>query len=329
MPVTGGDLGRFAGRCILITGGGGYLGSALINLLQECDCRILRLERKEVPRGTCPGAATRITDLHGDLRDHGVWETALHGVDMVIHLAAQTSAYVANGDPEADQAVNVAPMLRLLEACRRQGKRLPICFASTVTVAGIPERLPVDESHPDHPLTVYDLHKLMAEQYLRWYSEQGFVEGVSLRLSNLYGPGPVSSSADRGFLNQMIRRALAGDMLTCYGEGDRVRDYLYVEDAARAFLAAAGRAGELSGKTFVVGSGCGHTIAEALGLVARQAALRTGKQVAVERVDPPPGLSPIEDRHFIADSRRFARITGWSARIPLAEGIHLTLEAFS
>ncbi len=147
----------------------------------------------------------------------------------------------------------------------------------------------------------------MAEQYLRWYSEQGFVRGVTLRLANVYGPGPRSSCADRGILNQMIRRALAGEPLTVYGPGDQVRDYLYVEDAARAFLSAAASEEALNGKYFVIGSGVGHTIAEAMEIVAERCALRTGKRVPVVHVKPPAILSPIEQRHFIADSGLFLR----------------------
>ena len=316
------------GRTILVTGGAGYLASGLVALLKNIDCRIIRLHKQGAFPAPVTGVA-QIRDVAGDVRDPEVWEHNLAGVDYLFHFAAQTSTYAANADPVADQAANVLPMLHLLEACRRQGRRPTVCFASTVTVAGIPARLPVDESHADHPLTIYDLHKLMAEQYLRWYSEQGVVRGVTLRLANVYGPGPRSSRADRGILNQMIRRALAGEILTVYGAGEQVRDYVYVEDAARAFLAAALHSEALNGKYFVIGSGRGHTIAEALGLVADRAAARTGIPVPVRHVAPPGDLSPIEQRHFVADSDRFRKATGWQASHTLDQGIDRTLEAFS
>jgi UDP-glucose 4-epimerase len=318
----------FGGRTLLITGGTGYLASAVVALLKDIDCRIIRWRRQ----GACPKPVTgtaKVTEIAGDVRDPGVWEKNLAGVDYIFHLAAQTSTYTANENPLADQAVNVLPMLHLLEACRRLVIRPTICFASTVTIAGIPERLPVDESHADHPLTIYDLHKLMAEQYLHWYAEQGLVQGVTLRFTNVYGPGPRSSRADRGILNQMIRRALAGETLSVYGAGDQVRDYLYVEDAARAFLAATLHSKALNGKYFIIGSGRSHTIAEAMGMVADRAAAKTGRPVQVQHVAPPGGLSPIEQRHFVADSRRFCKATRWQARHTLAQGIDLTLEAFS
>jgi len=317
----------FQDKTLLITGGAGYLASSLVGLLKTIDCRIIRMHSQKNRPLPVTGIA-RIIDVQGDVRDPAVWERSLGGVDYIFHFAAQTSTYVANDDPIADRTVNVQPMLYLLEACRQQGVRPTVCFASTVTVAGIPTRLPVDESHPDHPLTIYDLHKLMAEQYLRWYAEQGAVRGVSLRLANVYGPGPPSSRADRGVLNQMIRRAMRGEPLTVYGEGDQLRDYLYVEDAARAFLAASLHGETLNGQHFVIGSGRGYTIAEAMQLVADRAAAKTDIPVPVHHVTPPRDLSPIEQRNFVADSSRFHRSTGWSPCCTLVEGVDRTLELF-
>ena len=321
-------LHPFRNKTLLITGGAGYLATGLVSLLKDVDCRIIRLHRQH-SNPNQRTAIAKIHDLKGDVRDSKIWEQALKGVDYVFHFAAQTSTYSANEEPVTDHSINVLPMLFLLEACRRRKSTITVCFAGTVTVAGIPQHLPVSENCPNHPLTIYDLHKMMAEKYLRWYSEQGYVHGVTLRLANIYGPGPRSSRADRGILNQMILKSLRDEPLTIYGEGDQVRDYLFVEDASRAFLAAAIHGEELSGKFFVIGSGKGHTIAEAIGMVAERASKRCGKIVQVQHVAPPGGLSPIEQRHFIADFSRFTRATGWVPLYTLEEGIDKTLEAFS
>lgn len=316
-----------AGKRILITGGAGYLATNLVGLLQDVDCHIVRLVRPGAVFAPVTGAA-QIEQATGDVRDRATWERALADASIVFHFAAQTSAYVANEDPPADLDCNVVPMLNLLETCRKQGWRPTVLFSSAVTVAGIPSRLPVDETHADRPMTVYDLHKLMAEHYLKYYVNQGIVRGAVLRLANVYGPGPKSSRSDRGILNQMVRRAVAGEALTVYGQGDHLRDYLYVEDVALAFLEAAERIEAVNGRHFVVGSGKGCTIAQVLNLVADRVALRTGKRVAVTHVDPPFPQSPIEGRDFVADSRLFRQATGWQPRYSLSEGIDRTIEAF-
>ena len=125
-------------------------------------------------------------------------------MDVVFHRAAQTSTYAANRVPRADLDNNVLPMLMMLQAgCERE---LPpaVIYASTVTICGLPDRLPVDEQFPDVPVTVYDLHKQMAENYLKYHVRVGAAAGAALRLANVYGPGPRSSRADRGILNQMV-----------------------------------------------------------------------------------------------------------------------------
>jgi nucleoside-diphosphate-sugar epimerase len=336
MPLAGvrfherfGELAAFySGKNILVTGGMGYLATSLVALLRDIDCSVILLDVTDGSVMTAGGSAT-IQRVVGDVRERLVWEQMLDGIDVVFHFAAQTSAYAANQDPSSDLDINVMPMLHLLEVSRHRDVHPIVLFSSTVTIAGIPARLPVDETHPDSPLTIYDLHKLMAEQYLELYARLGIVKGAILRLANVYGPGPASSRSDRGVLNQMVRKAIAGESLTVYRPGDRLRDYVYVEDVALAFAQAACSIDRLNAEHFLIGSDQGHTLGEAIGLVAERVALRTGKLAPVVYVDPPAGLSPIEDRDFVADSHHFSRMTGWQARCSLVEGIDRTLEAFS
>lgn len=319
---------QYKGRRILITGGKGFLGTNLVDLLKDIDCHIVRLGRSGGIFEPVDGAV-RLEDVTGDIRERMTWERVLEGVNMVFHFAAQTSVYVANENPSADLNINVVPMLYLLEICQEKGWRPTILFSGTVTEAGIPESLPVDETHPDIPVTIYDLHKLMAEKYLKYYTSQGIVHGVTLRIANVYGPGPKSSSADRGVLNVMIRKALKGETLSIYGKGDYLRDYVYVKDVARAFLEAGAHIERVNGQHFVIGSGEGHTLADAFKLVAERVRLKAGQRVSVAHVEPPTSQSPIETRNFVADSRRFTQATGWRPAYSLSEGIDRTVEALS
>ena len=322
--MTEKDLIHFTGKRVLITGASGYLATNLAHLLRNIRCTIIRLSRhSELP--SVSGIAHTV-DMNEDILDRSVWEQVLEKVDIVYHFAAQTSVYEANRNPLADLYSNVVPMLNLVETCRKRGYHPTILFSSTVTIAGIPERLPVDESYPDNPITVYDLHKLMAEQYLRHYVNEGIVRGAALRLANVYGPGPESSRSDRGILNQMIRRAVEGETLTIHGDGCQIRDYIHVNDVIWAFIEASRNIDVINGHHFVIGSGQGHSIAQALNLVADRVAIKKGNRVKVVHIDPPANQLPIESRDFIADTSRFRQTTGWQPHNSIINGIDHTIE---
>jgi nucleoside-diphosphate-sugar epimerase len=314
----------FAGKTVLVTGGAGYIASGLLQLLKNTECRIMLLDRPAAEFPRIDGKA-RTENVYADIRDRDIWKKVLPGVNFVFHFAAQTSTYAANDDPLGDAEINIQPLLRMLETCRSDKLQPDIVFSSTVTVAGIAKKIPVDESQSCEPVTVYDLHKLAAENYLAYYSGRGYARGVALRLSNVYGPGPKSSSSDRGILNMMMRKALARERLTVYGTGEYLRDYTFVDDVAAAFLMAAVNMERVNGGRFIIGSGEGHTIAEAINLVADRAALKTGRRVDVVHVEPKTEQSPIELRNFVADSGRFSRATGWKAGVSLVDGIDRTL----
>jgi nucleoside-diphosphate-sugar epimerase len=166
----------------------------------------------------------------------------------------------------------------------------------------------------------------MAEMYLKHYARLGFIRGTTLRLTNVYGPGPKSSCEGRGILNTMARRALSGENLTLYEDGKYIRDYIHIEDVLSAFLLASTNMASVNEKHFVLGTGQGHSISEALHQIAEKSTMKTGKYVQIESVDPPPNLSPIEERCFIADSKSFSKITGWQPKYSLSEGIDQTLD---
>ena len=306
-----------------MTGASGYIATNLIYALKDIDCTLVCLTRNQLKS---INSKANFIELTGDIRTSEIWEKALDDVEVIYHLAAQTSAYVASEDPPGDFKSNVLPMLNLLEVCKKGGMKPSIIFSGTVTEVGMPVSLPVNETHKDQPVTIYDLHKLMAENYLKYYSQQEGVRGITVRLSNVYGPGPKSSSSDRSVINLMMQKALAGEPLTVYGQGDCLRDYIYIEDLISAFLKAAVNIEQLKGKHFVLGSGEAYTIAQAFNLVADRVAVKTGKRVPVKHIAPPDMQLPIEERNFIADTKQFIAATGWHAQYTLSEGIDQTLE---
>ena len=316
----------FKEKRILITGASGYIASNLIRILKDCECTLVRLDRRNPP--PVSSGKAKFEDITGDIQDSSIFKAAVQDVDIVFHFAGQTSLYWAEKNPIEDLNINVVPMLHLLEACRETSRRPTVLFSGTATQLGLPPSLPVDESLSDSPISIYDIHKLMAENLLLYYARRGFVRGATLRLANVYGPGPKSSSTDRGILNMMVRRALADEPLTIYGTGEYLRDYIYVEDVVQAFIHAAVHIDRVSGRYFILGSGDGVTLKEAINLVADRTALRTGKKVPVEHIDPPSPLHPIEFRNFVADPRSFKEAADFRIKYSLIEGIDSTIDSF-
>ena len=154
-------LNAFEGKTVAVTGAGGFLGSQLVTRLAGIPSRIVRT---------------------ADLANQAIWDDVAGDADVVFHFAAQTSTAIAAENPAADREANVAPMRRLLDACRRQRRHPFVLFAGTVPQAGLTPRLPVDEDVVDNPVTVYDRHKLIAENDLKSAVSAGTASGASLRL---------------------------------------------------------------------------------------------------------------------------------------------------
>ncbi len=313
----------YEGKRILVTGAGGFLGGALIEAFSEIRCDLVCLSRS----GQFPvnqGKARR-TDKLAIYNSREFWEKILPGADYIFHFAAQTGVPEAEADACLDYESNVKPLLTFLEVCREMKFSPAVVFAGTATQVGIPDTLPVSEDAPSNPVTVYDFHKQMAENELKNAVLEKIVRGVTLRLTNVYGPGKNVSSPERGVLNQMIRRALEGGVMSVYGSGGEIRDYLYIDDAIRAFLVAACTSGVLCGGQFIIGSGKGHSILESFQIIRDSVMNLTGIEASIELTAYPEKKSKIDSRNFIADSRRFEELTGWRARTNLYQGIERSI----
>lgn len=306
---------------ILITGASGLIGTALTEALRGE--HLIVCQGRE-SRESSPGVEWVRHDL---IRDS--WEQlSLPRIDVVYHLAAQTSIYNARQDPLADLSANVLGLLNLLEFLKKQQSPAFVVLAGTVTVAGLTGQLPINENSPDRPITFYDISKLTAEMYLRQYVREGWVEGCILRLANVYGRSQASQQADRGIIDKVFKRAVSGQDITVYGDGNYLRDYVFLDDVISAFVAAAKCRERTNGRTFCIGSGRGITLKDAFSRIASLAAAATGKQVNLHHVQPPAGLSDIEYRNAVVDSSAFEQATGWAAKYDFDAGIEAAYRDF-
>lgn len=306
---------------IVITGGRGYIGSALARRLASEGHALRLVSRAAGATGASEILGPRLETVTADLRDQNAWTSLLSGVDAVVHLSWRTDLYAAEVDPAGDYSINVEPIRALIRAARRASVPPVVVFASTVTIAGINPHTPVNERTPDDPCSVYDRHKLACEHLLREATIEGIMRACTLRLSNIYGYGTASINANRGILNAMMKRAAQGEPLTLFGDGNYVRDFIHLDDVVDAFCRAVATPAACDGSHYVIATGEGHSIADAFSLVAAEANAFTGSSVELRRIAEPVNLQPIERRNFVGDSRLYQARTEWLPHVDLATGV--------
>ena len=251
----------------------------------------------------------------------------LPDVDVIFHLASQTSAYVARENISNDIESNLLSTVSILEATSRFRKAPLFIFAGSMTEYGIRTSELIDEAVPSEPLTFYDAAKITSETYIQQFANENIIsKGITLRLANIYGNSNVDGEADRGFLDKTVIRSIYGEPITVYGSGNYLRDYLHVSDAAEAFISAFMNSSNLADNFYNIGTGIGTTIIESVELIVGKAHQLTGRLSPIVHMDFPEGAYGIEKRNSIADSFRFRTATGWVPKVKFADGIQKALE---
>lgn len=310
------------GHMVAVTGASGYVAGALIPALEQSGARVLRVSR-------APLASSRPDDVVADLGDRAAWDHIVDRADTIIHLAAATSAYEAEAEPLANMNANVTPVLHLVAAAGALGRKPRVILAGTSTQVGVPSLAMTDESVPDHPVTAYCLNKLMAEKHLLLASHNGHVRGTCLRLANVYGPSPqASQAADRGILNKVVRRALDGQAITIFGGGDYLRDYIFIDDVVRAFVAVTRVDDGVDGRFFNLCTGRGVAFGSAFRLAAETVYRLTGRRTLILDAPWPEASLPVEFRTFASRPDALIKASGWTPCVTLEDGLERTVRAF-
>lgn len=317
----------WTGRRVLITGGLGFIGSTLAHRLVALGARVHVVDSLDPQCGgnrwNLAGVADRMQVTVADVRtclEHPEW---IEGQDIVYNLAGQVSHLDSMEDPWPDYRANCQTHLAVLESCRTVNPTAKIVYAGTRGQYGRAGYLPVDESHPLQPLDVNGLHKTLGESYHQLYARQYGLRVVSLRLTNTYGPRHAMTSSRRGFLNWFVRLALDGEDIPVFGDGAQRRDFMYVDDAVEAFVAAADAASS-QGDAYNVGSGEPVRVVDVSELICRAA----GGGGTWQLHPYPPSAARIEVGDYWADIRKIRAALGWQPRVSLAEGIARTIDFY-
>jgi UDP-glucose 4-epimerase len=320
----------FAGRRCLVTGGLGFIGSnlALALLRHGAEVTVLdaRVDRHGAnPWNLVPDDGTepdrRVAVVEADVADVGrddVRAAAL-GADVVFNLAGQVSHVDSMNAPLVDLHANTTSQFAFLDLLRRENATATVVFTSTRQLFGRPRYLPVDEEHPVSPVDVNGITKYATEQLHLLYHEVYGLRACAVRLTNVYGPRQRLRDDLQGFLPIFIRRALADETLTVFGDGTQERDCLYVDDVVECLMLAA-IAPDAPGQLFNVGNDEHLELRELAADVVRAAGL--GR---VEHVPWPADRDAIDIGSYFGDSSKAKRMLGWEPRTAFREGIERTV----
>jgi UDP-glucose 4-epimerase len=304
---------------ILITGGAGFIGSTLADacLAQGHDVAIV----DDISSGSEDNVPAGARFYRVDIRTPKLDEVlACERPELVSHHAAQVSVKRSVDDPAHDAEINVLGTLNVLEAARRHGVRR-VVFASTGgAIYGEPDGPSADEDHPRRPESPYAIAKLAAEHYLDAYRRAG-LETIVLRYANVYGPRQ-DPHGEAGVVAIFIERILAGLTPTIFGDGEQVRDFVYVDDVVRANLLAYEAAlPATGGAVFNVGTG------RATSVNALWAALAALTRPAVSPSHQPARTGDL--LRSVLDITRARTVLGWKPQVEIAEGLAHTWTWFA
>lgn len=231
----------YQGRRVLVTGGLGFVGSALVLALARMGAHV-RVVDSLIPG--CGGDVRNLEQAPGvdvvecDIGDPVLVPRALRGIQTVFNLAGEISHAGSMSNPIRDLELNVVSQLRFLQMCSAACPGIRVVFTSTRQVYGAPQSLPVDEDHPIQPMDFNGVHKGTATQYHLLLTRLQLLDAVILRLTNVYGPRMALHLSSQGFLAAFLRQAGRGQQIRVFGDGQQMRDPVYVDDLAECLLLA-------------------------------------------------------------------------------------------
>jgi UDP-glucose 4-epimerase len=316
----------YRGRAVMITGGLGFIGSNLARRLADLGADVLLVDSLIPDYGgnlfNIDGVADRVRVNVADIRQQSTMNYLVQDRDVIFNLAGQVSHIDSMREPYTDLEINCRSQLTLLEACRHHNPGVKVVFAGTRQVYGRPDSLPVDESHLVRPTDVNGINKAAGEYYHLVYNNVFGVRACSLRLTNVYGPRQLISHNRQGFIGWFIRLVIEDKTIEIYGDGQQLRDFVFVDDAADAFLRA-GALDACNGEVFNVGGDRPISHRDLSALLVKIAG--TG---GVKYTEWPPDKKAIDIGSFYADSSKFRSATGWAPQVDLTDGLRRTIEFY-
>jgi UDP-glucose 4-epimerase len=300
---------------VFITGGAGFIGSHVIPMLLERGDKVRLFDN--MFRGDRAKVAELVASSNGnvefidqDVRYGGAVHNAMKGCDKVIHLAA-VSINKSQADPYESVDINFVGGNNVFAAAADHGIKR-VVFASSASVYGDPETLPMKEDGPVSPLTPYCIGKLSSEYLLDFYARRSNLTWIALRFFNVYGPGQMPTAYYTSVINHFVKRLRAGEPPVIDGSGEQSMDFVHVHDIARSVVMALDADPAKANVPINIGTGIDTTVAE----LARTL-------IAAVGVNVEPQFNPREVlvSRRAADISRAREVLGWEPTIDVQTGM--------
>jgi UDP-glucose 4-epimerase len=306
----------FGGRRVLVTGGAGFVGSALVRRLIASGARVTVLDDLFTGRRDAIPAGAEF--IEGTVTDEALVRDLVKRHTVVFHMAAR-NIIASTANPRDDFATNIGGTLNVLMAARDSNPER-VVYTSSASVYGNPRSIPINEDDRLDPLTPSAVSKLAGEHYcVAFYESYGLSTSV-VRYSNVYGPYQRPENPYCGVVSKFLIAANAGRALSIHGDGGQTRDYTYVEDAVDATLLAATHP-RAEGEVFNVGTGIETSVNDLAAAIGRASHC----QVAVEHID----RRDIDNiRRRVVNIEKIRHMLRWSPQVTLDRGLEQTVRWF-
>ncbi len=290
---------------VLVTGGAGFIGSHIVDLLLSKGHDVIVLDNFSTGRPqNLDHVKDKIKLVQCDIGIEGDWTKCFDGVDWVLHIAALADIVPSIQNPDSYYRSNVTGTFNVLQACREHGIKR-VVYAASSSCYGIPDSYPTSEEAEIRVEYPYAMTKRLGEELVMHWSKVYGLPALSVRFFNVYGPRSRTSGTYGAVFGVFLAQKLAGEPFTVVGDGEQTRDFTYVTDVAAAVLAAA--ESDKTGEIYNIGSG--KTVS-----VNRLVELLGGEKVHIPK-------RPGEPDCTFADINKIQRDLNWSPQVPIEDGV--------
>ena len=313
---------------VLITGGLGFIGSNLAKRYADSGAEVTLFSKSKKNLTNVKDFEDKVNIVYGDISNIRDVSNIISDKTRIFHLAAQTSGITSMDDPVLDIKTNLIGTMNVLDSCRKYNKLAKLVFTGSITESGKVNNLPITGKEKEDPICIYDANKLICEKYARVYQKSYGTKYTCLRFPTLYGERQQLNSPRFGITNYFIGRVIKKEPIIIYGDGEFIRDYVYIGDIIEALLLASEDNPKVNNKVFLLGSNRKMKFIDMAKEVIAAIEEIMGLKGKIEFKNFPEEHKKVDVGDSLVDYRNFKEATGWKPKLNFKEGIRRTISFY-